>query len=81
MATGEFTPIDEDVAHGDTGILPQDALEDQSNQRNVFQFIRVEDIAYDPVDPRTRVLHRHRRIRASSRTPGHRSAMAARVVA
>ena len=51
--TGEFTPIDEDVAHGDTGDLPQDALEDQSNARNVFQFIRVEDIAYDPDDPRT----------------------------
>lgn len=51
--TGEFVPIDEDVANGDTGSLPQDALEDQSNERNVFQFIRVEDIAYDPDDPRT----------------------------
>ena len=51
--TGEFTLIDEDVANGDTASLPQDALEDQSNERNVFQFIRVEDIAYDPDDPRT----------------------------
>jgi len=31
----------------------QSALEDWSNANNVFQFVRVEDIAYDPDDPRT----------------------------
>lgn len=51
--TGEFIAVPEDVAHGTTGELPQDALEDWSNENNVFQFIRVEDIAYDPDDPRT----------------------------
>jgi len=51
--TGEFIPVPEDVANGDTSSLPQDALEDWSNANNVFQFIRLEDIAYDPDDPRT----------------------------
>jgi len=51
--TGEFIPVPEDIANGTTGDLPQDALEDWSNDNNVFQFIRVEDIAYDPDDPRT----------------------------
>ena len=51
--TGEFIDVPEDVAHGTTNKLPQDALEDWSNEENVFQFIRVEDIAYDPDDPRT----------------------------
>ena len=51
--TGEFFPVPEDIANGDTTSLPQDALEDWSNQNNIFQFIRVEDIAYDPDDPRT----------------------------
>jgi len=51
--TGEFIPVPEDVAHGTTSKLPQDALEDWSNENNIFQFIRVEDIAYDPDDPRT----------------------------
>jgi hypothetical protein len=51
--TGEFIPVPEDIANGDTGSLPQDALEDWSNANNVFQFIRLEDIAYDPDDPRT----------------------------
>ncbi len=32
---------------------PQDALENWSNENNVFQFVRVEDLAYDPDDPRT----------------------------
>ena len=36
-----------------TADLPQDALEDWSNANNVFQFVRVEDIAYDPDSPRT----------------------------
>ena len=51
--TGEFIPVPENIANGDTSDLPQDALEDWSNQMNIFQFIRVEDIAYDPDDPRT----------------------------
>jgi hypothetical protein len=51
--TGEFIPVPEDIANGDTASLPQDALEDWSNANNVFQFIRLEDIAYDPDDPRT----------------------------
>lgn len=51
--TGEFIPVREDVAHGTTTQLPQDALEDWSNANNIFQFIRVEDVAYDPDEPRT----------------------------
>jgi hypothetical protein len=51
--TGEFIPVPEDVAEGTTGALPQDALEDWSNANNAFQFIRLEDAAYDPDDPRT----------------------------
>ena len=50
---GEFIPVPEDVARGDTADKPQDALEDWSNANNVFQFVRVEDIAYDPDAPRT----------------------------
>jgi hypothetical protein len=50
--TGEFIPVPADVAAGTTGDRPQDALEDWSNANNVFQFIRVEDIAYDPDSPR-----------------------------
>ena len=40
------------MARGETAELPQDALEDWSNENNVFQFIRVEDIAYDRTNPR-----------------------------
>jgi len=50
--TGEFIAVPDDVARGDTAAAPQDALEDWSNANNVFQFIRVEDVAYDPDDPR-----------------------------
>jgi hypothetical protein len=50
--SGEFIPVPPDVARGTTSDLPQDALEDWSNAHNVFQFIRVEDIAYDPDSPR-----------------------------
>ncbi|HET8653530.1 MAG TPA: hypothetical protein VFM13_13270 [Gaiellaceae bacterium] len=39
---GEFIPVPENVAKGD-----QTALENWSNANNVFQFIRVEDLAYD----------------------------------
>ena len=45
--TGEFIPVPRDVALGD-----QTALESWSNANNVFQFIRVEDIAYDRTNPR-----------------------------
>jgi hypothetical protein len=51
--TGEFIPVPGDVARGETASRPQDALEDWSNANNVFQFIRLEDIAYDPDHPRT----------------------------
>jgi hypothetical protein len=51
---GQFIKVPESVAHGTSPtVLPQDALEDWSNANNVFQFIRVEDIAYDPDHPRT----------------------------
>ena len=43
----------DEVARGDTADLPQDGLEDWSNANNVFQFVRVEDIDYDPDNPRT----------------------------
>jgi hypothetical protein len=51
--SGEFIPVPEDIANGDTAALPQDALEDWSNANNIFQFIRIEDVAYDPDDPQT----------------------------
>lgn len=51
--TGEFIEVDPAVARGTTADLPQDALEKWSNANNAFQFVRVEDIAYDPDDPRT----------------------------
>jgi len=49
---GEFIKVPADIARGTTGAKPQDALEDWSNANNVFQFIRVEDIDYDPDHPR-----------------------------
>ncbi|HET9324858.1 MAG TPA: hypothetical protein VFO03_13350 [Gaiellaceae bacterium] len=39
---GEFIPVPTNIAKGD-----QTGLENWSNANNVFQFIRVEDIAYD----------------------------------
>lgn len=48
---GEFIPVPEDVAKGLTGDAPQDALEQWSNDNNVFQFIRLEDAATDKHDP------------------------------
>jgi hypothetical protein len=50
--TGEFIKVNPAVARGNTRARPQDALESWSNANNVFQFIRVEDIAYDPDNPR-----------------------------
>ena len=50
--TGEFIPVPANVAAGTTGDPPQTALENWSNANNVFQFVRVEDMAYDPDNPR-----------------------------
>ena len=43
--SGEFIPVPEAIAKGD-----QTGLENWSNANNVFQFIRVEDLAYDRKD-------------------------------
>jgi hypothetical protein len=45
-ASGQFIPVPRSVAVGD-----QTALESWSNANNVFQFIRVEDIAFDRNHP------------------------------
>jgi len=50
--SGRFIHVPTDVARGVTGDPPQNALEDWSNANNVFQFVRVEDVAYDPDNPR-----------------------------
>jgi hypothetical protein len=44
--SGQFIKVPADIAAG-----PQTPLENWSNTNNVFQFIRVEDIAYDRNDP------------------------------
>ena len=44
--SGTFIPVPEAIAKGD-----QTALENWSNANNVFQFIRIEDIAYDRTNP------------------------------
>jgi hypothetical protein len=49
---GRFIRVPENVARGLTAVRPQEALENWSNAHNVFQFIRVEDTAYDPNDRR-----------------------------
>jgi hypothetical protein len=38
------------IARGTTAAQPQAGLENWSNANNVFQFVRVEDMAYDPDD-------------------------------
>jgi hypothetical protein len=48
---GRFVRVPRKVALGTTKQRPQDALENWSNENNIFQFIRVEDIAYDRNDP------------------------------
>ena len=48
---GEFIRVPQKVARGNTDLAPQQALEDWSNENNVFQFIRLEDLAYDKNDP------------------------------
>ena len=49
---GEFIRVPKEIARGETGLAPQDALEQWSNENNVFQFIRLEDLAYDKNNPR-----------------------------
>jgi hypothetical protein len=50
--SGEFIPVPDDIADGTTAELPQNALENWSNDNNVFQAIRLEDLAYDKNNPR-----------------------------
>jgi hypothetical protein len=45
---GRFIRVPAKIAKGLTSAEPQTALENWSNQNNVFQFIRIEDSAYDP---------------------------------
>ncbi|MGH2528151.1 MAG: hypothetical protein ACRDH0_02255 [Actinomycetota bacterium] len=49
---GRFIHVPKVIARGLTTDRPQNALEDWSNANNVFQFIRVEDTAYDKSNPR-----------------------------
>jgi hypothetical protein len=49
---GSFIRVPKEIARGETELAPQDALEEWSNENNVFQFIRLEDLAYDKNDPR-----------------------------
>ena len=44
---GRFIRVPEDIARGLTAERPQTALENWSNENNVFQFVRLEDIDYD----------------------------------
>ena len=46
--SGEFIRVPDAIARGTTAEQPQAALENWSNANNVFQFVRVEDMAYDP---------------------------------
>jgi hypothetical protein len=50
---GRFVKVPRPIARGRTAEAPQTALEHWSNEHNVFQFIRVEDTAFDPDHPRT----------------------------
>lgn len=51
--SGEFILVPPDIAKGEDAVLhPQADLELWSNAANVFQFVRVEDMAYDPDNPR-----------------------------
>jgi hypothetical protein len=49
---GKFIRVPKEIAMGQTGDAPQSALEQWSNENNVFQFIRLEDLAYDKNNPR-----------------------------
>jgi hypothetical protein len=48
--SGEFIHVPDAIARGTTDAFPQAGLEAWSNDNNVFQFVRVEDMAYDPDD-------------------------------
>jgi hypothetical protein len=48
---GHFIRVPKKIARGLTDEAPQAALENWSNENNVFQFIRLEDLAYDKNDP------------------------------
>jgi hypothetical protein len=50
--SGRFIHVPTDIARGVTEAEPQAGLDSWSNTNNVFQFIRVEDVAYDPDNPR-----------------------------
>jgi len=50
---GKFIRVPKEIAMGQTADAPQQALEQWSNDNNVFQFIRLEDLAYDKNSPRT----------------------------
>jgi hypothetical protein len=52
---GRFIRVPRKIALGQTDLPPQDALEAWSNKNNVFQFIRLEDLAYD--DHNSRVVY------------------------
>jgi hypothetical protein len=50
---GRFIEVPADIARGTNPTLrPQEGLEAWSNDNNVFQFVRVEDIDFDPDNPR-----------------------------
>jgi hypothetical protein len=49
---GMFIRVPKPIALGQTDEPPQIALENWSNENNIFQFIRLEDLAYDKNDPR-----------------------------
>jgi hypothetical protein len=48
---GQFIRVPKKIARGLTDEAPQAALENWSNDNNVFQFIRLEDLSYDKNDP------------------------------
>jgi hypothetical protein len=49
---GQFIRVPKKIARGLTDEAPQVALENWSNENNVFQFIRLEDLAYDKNNPK-----------------------------
>ena len=65
------------IARGTTAAPPQTALENWSNANNVFQFVRVEDMAYDPDDPRV-VYFADTGIDTAQGGSGHRAALPSR---
>jgi hypothetical protein len=57
---GRFIRVPRAIARGQGGPTPQKALENWANENNVFQFIRVEDTAYDRNTPARGLYRRHR---------------------